>query len=225
MSEVVAYLEAPIVGTYHTYAEYLQDFRHFLEFLDKNPRVASAQTLKRPNQPSRDSLDTTIGRVKARLNKPFSKETLEDDSDSSFTNIRVGSAASTTSQAVIAAEPKKAAANPIVARDTGTDAFGNKLSTVVTHAQLGKRAAMKRLKEVCSDGLAIALVEKNLVSRYPEHFDKMFNALVRAKDRKGRKLGQDDVKLTKFAQPGPDNSLEAGTNWMELWNSTPEVSD
>eukprot|EP01084_Bolivina_argentea_P149074 260492_1 len=79
-ARVVAYLEAPILTEHVKYSDYLQEFRHFLDFLRNNEDVASAQTMKRPVQPSVASIETTMKRLPVRhVKKP---EPVQEDSDS-----------------------------------------------------------------------------------------------------------------------------------------------
>jgi len=218
---VIAYLDPPNSTGYHTYAEYLQDFRKFLEFLHANGDVASSQTFKRPKQPSIESLHKTIGRVRQRLPESLVKNEELSDSEGTVQSIKtstIGSFARGSS-----------ADTPPGTTDIGcfsdhSESLPDDLKPTPTRAKdvagcvlMGKKQCKRRLMNFCSEVLATRLIETDNVSRAPLEFESLVKWLQHKQIRKGRKLSLTDVKSKCLDEKGTGRLNSE--DFKAIWNS------
>jgi hypothetical protein len=181
---IQAYLDAPNLGRYEKYSDYLHDFNLFLDFLSRHPNVASSQTGKRVKQPSVAAVESLQARVRSSMKA-------KEDSDSDWSGPGLPTP-SVSTVAIRGGAPKPAETTrpvvPVIAAPN--PAASNPSATL-----LGKKKCAKQLRLFCTHELADRLVSTDWISRDPLVFPRMLEHLGRVSAHHSRQLGLDDVKI------------------------------
>jgi hypothetical protein len=212
------------------YVDYLQDFNHFVDYLERHPTVGNDQTRKRTVIPTNASLDETLTRFKKEHGKLVNKAkrpSIESDFDLEAKPVRAVIPDSDNSDVPTSAAtgfPLSREAGSLF-RQVGREELLPKTESeelvVENHVLLGKKICIARLKAHCSDALAINLVDTNKVSRIPAHFGALESHMAKMHKNYGRKLLKSDVR-SKIVDAPVSTKVNTYTDYAKLWDSSSE---